>query len=109
MQIDSSTCDIWRMWENPDRELGAPPGELMLITQDVICALDRDMSASKRYSGGGREVSLQGESDHESFKLFVLPDEDILQGDIVRAGGVEYEVRGVVNYTTHKEGILWKK
>jgi hypothetical protein len=105
--IDSTTCDIWRRELDPDHDMGSPAGEFVEIYTGVVCALDRSMSMSKVY-GGGRERSIQGDSDMESFKIFVLPAQSILTGDKVIIGVTEYKVDDVVIFPTHKEGILTK-
>jgi hypothetical protein len=109
LAIDSTTCDIYRKVIDVDHAFGSPAGEFTVIATGVICAFDRSMSINRQY-GGGREVSIQGETDHESFKLFVLPTADLLTGDKVIVGVLEYKVNDVINYPTHKEGMLslWK-
>jgi hypothetical protein len=118
LQIEGTTCTIKRMQVDPDHELGSSPGEEIedghfsilydTIAEDVICSLDRSMSISKIY-GGGREVSDQGANEIETFKLITLSTEDILSADKVIAGGIEYEVTDVINYSTHKESMLVKR
>jgi len=107
MKVESTICDIKRVSLDDDHALGDPPGDYEIIASDVYCCLDRSISISKLY-GGGREVSLQGATDQKTFKLFLLSDEDIQNGDRVIVGSVEYKVDDVIPYSTHKEAILTK-
>jgi len=107
MKVDSDLCEIKRVSLDDDHAFGDPPGDFETIASDVYCCLDRSMSVSKNY-GGGREISLQGESDKATFKLFLLSAEDIQNGDRVIVGSVEYKVDDVIPYSTHKEAILTK-
>ena len=107
MKVDFTTCEIKRVTLDDDHAFGDPPGEFETIAEDVYCCLDRTISVTKNY-GGGNEMSVQGESDQVTFKLFVLSAEDIAIGDRVISGGVEYKVDDVILYSTHKEAILTK-
>lgn len=105
--FESTTCSIWRFWHNPSHEFGASPGEYQVIAEDVICTLDRIMTATKNYSGS-RDMAEQGETDIESFKLMTLSTEDILAGDRVIVDEVEYRAESVIGYSTHKEAVVKK-
>lgn len=107
MKVDSTTCTILRI-DPEEHEMGSQPGEYEELYTNVICALDRTQSISKNYGGGGRDMSIQGEADQQTFKLFVLSTEDIQSGDRIIVGDVEYKVDDVIEYTTNKEAIVMK-
>jgi hypothetical protein len=85
--------------------MGSPAGEYEEIATGVVCALDRSMSIARQY-GGGRERSSAGESDYETYKLFLCPTQSILTGDKVIVGTVEYKVTDVISFSSHKEAVL---
>jgi len=110
LKIDGTTCTILRQSIDPAHELGASPGNFAILSEGVICSLDRTQSIGKIFGGSGREISEQGSTESETFKLITLSTEDINSGDrVVDVDEVEYEVTSVIPFPTHKEATLVKR